>query len=228
MKSPLYDQKLANEWIDWVEADDPSSSRKKEIYPLITKWAKDNQSKSVVDIGCGQGICSKFIDKKIKYIGIDQSDVLIKRANKLYSSQIRKFIVGNAYNISLEDNCCDAIISIWVWSHLDSLDRAASEMYRILKPGGKFLIITANPKTYDIRMSFYESYKEYEDYLVGTFNLGKGKRLTNTILYFHTLDNMKNAIVNSGLIIDNLDTIGLKETYKDGLYVLIRGNKPIK
>lgn len=222
----LYNQKLANEWIDWVEADNPEGSREKEIYSLIKTWTKTIKPKKVVDIGCGQGICSTVVSKDIVYIGIDQSNTLIKRAKKVYKSLNRKFIIGDAYDIPLKDNYTDAVISIWVWSHLRDLKQAAKEMYRILKPGGHFLIVTANPDTYGIRKSFYKSFKTYKNYLVGIFDLGNGKVLTNTTLYFHTRKKIVEAVKSSKLRIDRVDVIGLGETYSGGLNILIEGSRP--
>lgn len=221
----LYDQKLAQEWIDWIETDNPEGSREKEIYPFIKKWMKTFKPKSVVDIGCGQGVCSKLIDQKIKYIGVEPAKKLIKRAKEIYEAPNRDFIIGDAYKIPLEDNNAEAVLSVWVWSHLEDLEKAAREMYRILKPGGYFLIITANPDTYDIRKTFYKSFKEYKGYLAGTFNLGKGKVLTNTILYLHTRKKIIEAIKKSKLKLDKIDTIGLKDTYPGGLNISIEGHK---
>ena len=220
-----YKQKLAGEWIDWVEAENPDGSREKEIYSLIKKWIDKVNPKQVVDIGCGQGICSTFIDSKINYVGVDLSEELIARAGKLYQAPNRKFLVGNAYNIPLDDSSSEAAISIWVWSHLADLEKAAKEMYRILKPGGKFLIITANPDTYEIRRTFYKSFKEYDGYLIGVFDLGEGKTLTNTTLYFHTKEKVMGVIRGSKLMIDRIEKIGLEEAYSGGLNILIEGHK---
>lgn len=222
----LYKDKLAKEWIDWVESENPEGSREKEIYPLIRKWVEINNARIIVDIGCGQGICSSFVSSKIDYIGIDLSKELIKRARKLYKSANRQFLVGSAYDIPLGNNFSDSVISIWVWSHLANLEKAAKEIYRILKSGGKFLLITANPDTYDIRKTFYKTFGEYEGYLVGTFDLGNGKTLTDTTLYLHTEETMIKAIEKSKLVIDKIETIGLEDTYSRGLNILIEGHKP--
>lgn len=62
----LYNDILGNEWIDWVEEPNPTGSREKEIYPLIKRWLKKSKPTVLVDIGCGQGICSTLISKKNK------------------------------------------------------------------------------------------------------------------------------------------------------------------
>ena len=39
-KKILYDDKLGNEWIDWVEEVNPAGNREQEMYPFIKKWLK--------------------------------------------------------------------------------------------------------------------------------------------------------------------------------------------
>jgi len=123
------------------------------------------------------------INKDVEYIGITIGNSS-KRAQKNYKSANRKFVYGDAYKIPLKDDFTDAAISIWVWSHLENLEKASREMYRVLKPDGHFLIITANPDTYDIRRTFYKSFKDFGDHLVGIFDLGSDKVLTDTTLIF--------------------------------------------
>lgn len=224
-KDVLYNNVLGNEWINWVEEADPTGSREQEIYPLIKDWLAKIKSKEVLDIGCGQGACVALIDRGIKYIGIDPAPILIERAKKLYSSEGREFVEGDAYKIPLGKASVDASMSIWVWSHLENLELAAEEMERVLKSEGHFLIITANPDTYEERKTFYKSYEEKDGLLVGTFDLGEGKTLTDSTLYLHTREKIEEAIKRAGLIIDSIDEIGQTDTYKKGLYLAIQGHK---
>ncbi len=177
------------------------------------------------DIGCGQGSCSELVDEKTKYIGIDPSLTLICRAKKLYSTPDKKFIDGNAYNIPLENQSVDALISIWVWSHLDNLNLTAKEMFRVLNPKGRFLIVTANPETYEERKTFYKHYAIKDNLLKGTFDLGNGRFLTDTTLYLHTKDDMEEAIKQAGFKINSIKRMGQVETSDKGLYLVIEGSK---
>jgi len=224
-KKVFYDQKLAEEWSEWVEMDNASGGREKEIYPLIREWLKKVRPCKVVDIGCGQGVCSTLVGSRVKYIGIDQSEFLIERAREHYSNNNATFKVGDADDIPLKDNSTDSILSLWVWSHLPELQKGAREMCRILQPNGHFLVITANPSTYNIRKTFYSTYKDYDGYLIGTFDLGGGKTLTDTNLYFHTETDMKNALLDAGLAIDEVKTFGLEDEYPGGLNIMITGRK---
>jgi len=203
-----YNPKLANEWTEWVETPNPEGTREREIFPYIQSWAKGR----VADIGCGQGSCSSLIDD---YVGIDSSIALITRAKQLYPN--KSFMQGDVYNLPLDNQTFDAAMSIWVWSHLDDLETAANEMARVLKPEGRFLIITANPKTYDERKTWYKHYTIEGKLLRGDFDLGEGKALTDTTLYLHTFEDIKAAIEQSSLTIDKVGNMG------DDMYLSIEG-----
>ena len=222
----LYNEILGNEWIDWVEEPNPAGSREKEIYPLIEKWLKKTKPAILIDIGCGQGICSTLLNKKTKYIGVDSSLIVIKRALKLYSSSSNQFIKGNVIKLPLKSNFANAVMSIWVWSHIKNLELAAKEMHRVLKPKGNFLIITANPETYNVRKKFYKFYKEKNGFLIGTFDLGNRKFLTNSTLYLHSNKRIEKAVKQSGLTIDSIKRISKGKSYEQGLYLVIQGHKP--
>lgn len=222
-KKALYNEKLGNEWIEWVEKDNSQGSREQEIFPLIRKWLSAVKPRNLLDIGCGQGVCSSVIDGTIDYVGVDPSSVLIDRAQKLYTSSNRKFIVGDALALPIENEAFNAEISIWVWSHLQDLEMASKEMFRTLQPGGSFLIITANPDTYDERKTFYKSYEENNGLLVGTFDLGEGNQLTDSTLYLHSKEYIKESIESSGLVIDSIDKLGQLQDYPNGLYIAIQG-----
>ena len=204
----LYNDILAKEWINWVEMPNLQGTREQEIYPLVKNWLEKLKPKALGDIGCGQGSCSKLVDNKIKYIGIDPSDILIERAKKLYLSPNKKFIEGDAYDIPLENESVDVLISIWVWSHLNNLKLAAKEMFRVLNSKGRFLIITANPETYEERKTFYKHYTIKGNLLKGTFNLGNGKALTDTTLYLHTKDEIEKSIRQAGFKINYIKRMG--------------------
>jgi len=220
-----YNDNLANEWIDWVETPIPNGTREVEIIPLIKNWLEELKPKFLCDVGCGQGFCSELVDERTKYIGIDPSQTLLKRAKKLYSSPNKKFIDGNAYDIPLENELVDAIISMWVWSHLDNLNLAAKEMFRVLKSKGKFLIITANPETYEERKTFYKNYTIEGNLLKGTFDLGNGKALTDTTLYLHSKNDIEEAIKQAGLKINKIKRMGQAGSSDKGLYLVFEGLK---
>ncbi len=219
----LYDKVLAREWIDWVE--NSSEGTRTELFHFIKKWLSKYKPKVLGDIGCGQGAFSRAASAKTKYFGIDPSQIILKHAKKLFSSPNKKFMIGDAYNIPLRKASVDALISIWVWSHLENPELAAKEMFRVLKSQGRFLIITANPETYKERKTFYKKYAIKGNLLTGIFDLGGGKTLTGTTLYLHTKEQITKAIKHAGFHINYIKRTGQAASSNKGLYLVIEGSK---
>lgn len=142
MDDQNFDQKSAREWITLIESPD-ASVREKDIYPHLKKWIWDNDITNVIDVGCGQGVCSGKIPENTLYLGVEPNLTLLERAKAHYPG--RKFAEGSAYNIPVDDASVDGVFSIAVWQLLSDADTAAKEMARVIRPGGYFLIITADP-----------------------------------------------------------------------------------
>jgi len=209
-----YDEDLANEWIAWVE-ESHSETRDSEIFPFIQEWVNRVQPASLVDLGCGQGICSEYIPPSVHYIGVDASPTLIRRAQSLYPS--KEFRLGSVYDIPVQS--VDAAISLWVWSHLKDLNRAAKAMYDVLSPHGQCIIITASPHTYEERKTWYKEYTIQGNCLRGTFDLGNGQFLTDTTLYLHSLDAMTSALTEAGFRLTR------QAKTSNRMYVVLEGRK---
>lgn len=123
-------------------ADDFSRTRG-YVWPEITFLFKDIiSSEKVLDLGCGNGRCYEFFKKKnIEYIGIDNSEKLIKIAKQKYPEA--NFRVQNALNLNFENNCFDKIYSIAVLHHIPSQYlrlQFLKEAKRVLKPDGKIIL----------------------------------------------------------------------------------------
>ena len=219
----VYNSQRSAEWVDWVEPAEAQESRGKEIYPLIRQWIQSSQPDTVADIGCGQGVISEQIGQAVQYIGVDASPHLIRRAQERYASEQRTFVVGDVYELPLDDQSVDGVLSVWVWSHLDNLAKAAREMARILKSGGNWLIINAHPATYGVRRSFYASYEMVNGVLVGDFDIENGKTLSNGTLYFHTQEEIEQALAGAGLEVRQVTSLGYTDMYPPGLYIALSG-----
>jgi hypothetical protein len=87
------------------------------------------------------------------------------------------------------------------------------------------LIITANPETYEERKTFYKNFTIKGNLLVGDFDLGDGKVLTETTLYLHDMGQIKEAIGQSGLTIDSIKRMGQENSDHKGLYIVFEGGK---
>ncbi len=119
---------------------------------LIKKYCHD---KKVLDYGCGTGIHSlaplKYGAKEV--IGIDLSEESLKiarqRAEKEGLANKTQFIKMDCEKLEFPDNDFDIILDGGAFSSLD-LDKALSELARVLKPDGKLIGIETfghNPLT---------------------------------------------------------------------------------
>lgn len=94
------------------------------------------QGMKVLEVGCGTGYFTKELVKTDALItAIDISPDLLEVAKSIVKSRNVSFKVENAYSLTFEDHSFDSIIGSSVLHHLE-IDRALTEFYRTLKPGG--------------------------------------------------------------------------------------------
>jgi ubiquinone/menaquinone biosynthesis C-methylase UbiE len=91
---------------------------------------------SVLELGCGTGYFTRELVKKdVQITAIDISPELIEKAKLEIKSENVSFQVQNAYQTDFGMNRFDAVIGSSVLHHLE-IEKAFSEIYRVLKPGG--------------------------------------------------------------------------------------------
>lgn len=122
--------------------------------PIKIKLLKAVKKGMIVgDIGCGNGLIIPEVLKNgaKKYFGLDISSGLIKIAKNKYTAEIKKGIVelkvGNALKLPYGNNKFDVIFSFAVMHHLPDQEnhlKFLREINRVLKPGGKAVIINWN------------------------------------------------------------------------------------
>jgi len=99
--------------------------------------------KTIVDIGCGEGILLEKLMQKYpakEIIGIDAEKENIEICKK-YGLNV---IFGSAYNLPLKDNSIDCIILAEVIEHLDQPSKAIGEIHRVLKKNGMLIMLFPN------------------------------------------------------------------------------------
>lgn len=95
---------------------------------------------SILDIGCGPGQYREVLGDR--YIGMDLT-------TREYTGGVSRGtdIVGDARWIPLSTDSMDAAFSIAVIYQVPDFGRALSEVFRVLKPGGKFFLFDYNWRT---------------------------------------------------------------------------------
>lgn len=118
----------------------------------IKKYIKDGVV--VLEIGSGTGELISYIknsNKSIKAFGIDYSSISINNSKELsqkFGLDI-DFSLGDIENLNFEDNTFDIIFGDQVIGHVSNIDKALSELRRVLKPNGICLLSTVNKLRFD-------------------------------------------------------------------------------
>ncbi|MEC0176955.1 methyltransferase domain-containing protein [Paenibacillus favisporus] len=145
----------------------------KELRAL--KWYGLQNGMSVLEVGSGPGYITEQLlnslpDSHITSLEIDST--LLEQAKKLLSdvpSERIKFVESSVYHTDLPDNSFDFVVARLIFLHLNNPLEAAQEIYRVLKPGGKLVIIdiddgvfgTVNPEI----PSLHNILKKISDYI---------------------------------------------------------------
>jgi ubiquinone/menaquinone biosynthesis C-methylase UbiE len=91
---------------------------------------------TVLELGCGTGYFTKEIVKTgASVVAIDISPDLLTIAQKEVQGANVRFCEENAYQMTIADASFDSVIGSSVLHHLD-IEKALSEMNRVLKPNG--------------------------------------------------------------------------------------------
>ncbi len=96
-----------------------------------------------LEIGCGRGIGTELI---LGLFGADRVDAfdldphMVKLAHERLHAQGErvKLWVGDATQIQAKENFYDAVFDFGIIHHVPAWEEALHEVYRVLKPGGRF------------------------------------------------------------------------------------------
>lgn len=103
----------------------------------------------IVDIGCGEGITLEKLvqshpDKQI--IGIDSETEIIDICQK-HGLPVQ---YGMVSNLPFEADSIDCVLFFEVIEHVNDPDKALKEIHRVLKPGGRLILIFPNDRMFMI------------------------------------------------------------------------------
>lgn len=106
-------------------------------------------SNSVADLGCGLGYNSVIFQKinpKIRYTGIDISNIAIHKAKNNYNNGNTKFLIKDLEKDNLPKENFDLIYSSQLIEHFKDDEKFLLKIYQSLKTNGNVLISTVYKK----------------------------------------------------------------------------------
>jgi len=126
----------------------------------------------VADLGCGSGVFTIPISKKVKKIyGIDIEPKMIQVLNqKILQKNIKNIstLLSNGIKIPLETSSLNLLITVNTLHEFNDRNKVFKEIFRVLKPTGKLAVVDFKKKREDfgppskIRISSRQAKKMFE------------------------------------------------------------------
>lgn len=122
---------------------------------------------TLLDVGAGTGNYSHFFSAKGYHVtAVEPSGIMMAQAAE---NQNIKWIKGSAEEISLPTSSFDGIFSVLASHHFHHLEKAISEMNRILKPKHFAVIFTADPSTVSKQSWLFDYFKIVFEKAISTY-----------------------------------------------------------
>ena len=122
--------------------------------PAAADFAGANRLR-VLEIGCGIGTDgAQFAQAGADYTGVDLTEAAIELARKRFelSGLQGNFQVADAENLEFLDETFDLVYSHGVLHHTPDTARAVREIHRVLKPGGRAVVMLYHRGSYNYRV----------------------------------------------------------------------------
>ena len=140
-----------------MKYDDAAAERLEAVYlgPDIVSQRQDTlrriatkEGERVLDIGSGPGFLAFALAEQTgpdgEVIGIDISPQMVDRASQRNKFDWLRYQCADATALPFKDNHFDSVVSTQVAEYISDIAKFLSEIFRVLKPGGRGLILATD------------------------------------------------------------------------------------
>ena len=182
--------------------------RKKAINELLAM-----NPQKILDVATGTAdiaIMASSLLKPISIVGIDISEGMLeiglKKVERLGLQGKIELLKGDSETISFEDNSFDAVTVAFGVRNFENLEKGLKEIRRVLRPGGKLVVLEFSRPSTPVIKQFYHFYMNYICPVMGKFfskNRNAYQYLNKSIKTFPERKNFTSV----------LDNLGYRNTY---------------
>jgi ubiquinone/menaquinone biosynthesis C-methylase UbiE len=132
-------------------------------HALIEKHLNHGSDRKALDLASGTGVISQLLyEKGFDVTGLDFSEPMLGLAQaKARERQLEmNFILGDAENTQLPDDSFDVIVTRHLVWTLPAPAAAFEDWFRVLKPGGRLLIVDTDMTPRTIRAGLLKRYAD--------------------------------------------------------------------
>ncbi len=157
----------SREYFNQIASDDFVIPEPILCYSEVLKRLRESSFDSLADISCGTGnmlaeIIGTFGTEKTLY-GVDLSPNSAEIARKKTSGKA-VIIVGDAETIPIDSSQVDIALNMHSFHHYPNPIKALKEIYRILKPNGKLILVENDyPTVKRIRINIQQLLNGYKN-----------------------------------------------------------------
>ncbi len=160
----------SHRWYDALVGKRGHYYHRELIIPNSLRLLKLGRGDSLLDLCCGQGVVSRYLPPGVDYLGVDAAPSLIERARS-YSSH--RFLVADIGEpLSLDHPPFSHAIVLLALQNLESFQPLFANLFRLLRSGGRVLIVLNHPcfriprqSSWGVDRSAHLSYRRVDRYM---------------------------------------------------------------
>lgn len=131
--------------------DDQMRVWERRLFPGSREWAVGQARGRTVEIAVGTGLNLPLYAADVEVVGIELSGRMLELARRRVARdglgervELRQ---GDVQRLELPDGLADTVLSTFTMCTIPDPVAAAREAYRVLKPGGRFVLAEHGPST---------------------------------------------------------------------------------
>ena len=151
MEAQAIKQEVKNKWNEWAKDYDSGFGHNVRSEQEAVAWKNvlaraigPAKKQRILDVGTGTGFLALFLaEMGHDCLGVDLTPKMLEQAREKAKARNLKaqFLLGDAEALEVEDNNFDVVINrLLLWT-LPQPEIALREWIRVLKPGGKIVIV---------------------------------------------------------------------------------------
>lgn len=146
--------------------NDIKGQHARSLYPVILKKISEIPYHTALDLGCGTGEMMRLIlqqNKDKSLYGIDLSEKMLEVAKEKLGNHVN-LILSDSEQLPFSDSFFDVVYCNDSFHHYPAPDKVLSEVYRVLKPNGIFVMCDCwQPTIGRAIMNFYMKHSKEGD-----------------------------------------------------------------
>lgn len=123
----------------------------RRLFPGSREWAVGQARGHVVEIAIGTGLNLPLYDAGVTVVGIELCEPMLElarqRAARAGLGERVELRQGDVQRLDLPDGVADTVVSTFTMCTIPDPAAAAREAYRVLKPGGRFVLAEHGPSS---------------------------------------------------------------------------------